>query len=145
MINFETSVVINKPVEQVFAYVDDTDNDVKWQEGVLESTQQPEGPVNVGTQVSQSFRFLGQRIDSTFEVTEHEPDRQVKYKSVSGPIDFESKATFESVEGGTKLNLALEADVGGVFKLAEPLVARNAKSQWEKSFANLKEVLEADA
>ena len=144
MINFETSVVINRPVEQVFAYVDNTDNDTKWQEGVLESKQDPVGPVAVGTKVNQSFQFLGQRLETSFEVTEHEPNQSVKYKSISGPIDFESLTTFETVDDGTKLNLALEADVSGVFKLAEPLVARNAKSQWEKSFASLKEVLETE-
>ncbi|MFQ5923263.1 MAG: hypothetical protein ACE5M4_10505 [Anaerolineales bacterium] len=29
MVNIETSVLINKPVEEVFEFVDDTNNDVK--------------------------------------------------------------------------------------------------------------------
>lgn len=145
MINVETSVVIDRPLEEVFEYVDDTNNDLKWQEGVFESKQTPEGPVEVGTKVSQAFKFLGKRFETTFEVTEYNPNRRVRYKALSGPIKFESGTSFEQVEGGTKLTLELDADVGGIFKLAEPLVARNAKEQWERSFANLKGILEADA
>jgi hypothetical protein len=46
-------------------------------------------------------------------------------------------------EGQTKVTVHGEADVGGVFQLAEPMVERMAQRQWEASFENLKDVLEA--
>ncbi|MFQ5923264.1 MAG: hypothetical protein ACE5M4_10510, partial [Anaerolineales bacterium] len=97
----------------------------------------------MGTKVSNTFQLLGKRIESTFEVTEHEPNRRVRYKALSGPIPFDALTTFEGVEGGTRVNIEVEADVGGVFKLAEPIVARTSQRQWENSFATLKDILEA--
>jgi len=55
------------------------------------------------------------------------------------------KFTFESVAGGTKVTRVTEAELGGFFKLAEPLVARMLKRQFETNFANLKDILEAQA
>lgn len=39
----------------------------------------------------------------------------------------------------------LEAEPGGFFKLAEPIVARMGKRQVDTNLANLKELLEAQA
>jgi hypothetical protein len=38
-----------------------------------------------------------------------------------------------------------EAEVGGFFKLAEPIVGRMAKRQTEANLANLKDILESQA
>ena len=44
-----------------------------------------------------------------------------------------------------KVTLAVEADVGGFFKMAEPLVARAIKKQFETDVSTLKHLLEAQA
>lgn len=40
---------------------------------------------------------------------------------------------------------SLEADPGGFFKLAEPILVRIGKRQFESDLANLKDLMEADA
>ena len=45
MISVEKSVVINKPLEVVYAFVSDTNNDPKWQSGI--DSVVFEGPTNV--------------------------------------------------------------------------------------------------
>jgi carbon monoxide dehydrogenase subunit G len=58
-------------------------------------------------------------------------------------VSVEAKYTFEAVgEGQTKVTVQGEADLVGVFDLAEPLVERIAQRHWENSFENLKDVLE---
>ncbi len=74
MIKAETSLVINRPVEKVFAFVNDSENAPQWRSSVLESRQTSEGPTCVGTTLTEVIRFLGRRIESTFEVTEYEPN-----------------------------------------------------------------------
>ncbi len=145
MIEAETSVVINRPVEKVFAFVNDSENAPQWRSSVLESRQTSEGPIGVGTTLAEVIRFLGRRIESTFEVTEYEPNSKISAKTTSGPIPFEVSRTFESVEGGTRLTVTIEGETGGFFKLAEPLVARMTKRQIETDHANLKDLLEAQA
>jgi hypothetical protein len=82
-------------------------------------------------------------MESTWEVTEHELNRKTAYKSTSGPIPYENSATLESVDEGTKVTLVGEYEVGGFFKLAEPIVARMGQRQADADFAMLKDLVEA--
>ena len=66
-------------------------------------------------------------------------------RTTSGPIRAEGEYTFEPVEGGTKVTLAFEAELGGFFKLAKPIFARAIKRQGEGNLAGLKDLLEAHA
>ncbi len=145
MVRVETSVVIKRPVEEVFKFMENPANDLRWQAGILESEQISEGPIGVGTTMRSASTFLGQRLESTVEVTEHEPNKKIAIKSLSGTIPIEASYTFEAVEEGTKIVLRGQGDVGGVFKLAEPLVARAAQRQFEGNLATLKDILETGA
>jgi uncharacterized protein YndB with AHSA1/START domain len=135
--------VINRPIEEVFAFLTNAGNSPQWQGATLESKQTSEGPVGLGTTGQSASQFLGRRIESTWEVTEYELNRRASLKTTSGPVPIEQSATLESVEEGTKVTLVAEYEVGGFYKLAEPIVARMARRQSEADFGNLKDLLEA--
>jgi len=68
---------------------------------------------------------------------------KIEVKAIKGPVAIEAEYTFEAVaEGQTKVTVRGEADLKGVFDLAEPIVERIARRQWKSSFENLKDVLE---
>ncbi|NIS83505.1 MAG: hypothetical protein GTO14_25655 [Anaerolineales bacterium] len=143
MVKVEGSVVINRPVEEVFAFLTNPENASVWQGTVLESKQTSDGPVGVGTTGHGVSQFLGRRIESDWEVTEYEPYTKASLKSTSGPVPYEQSATLESIGEGTKVTLVARYEVGGFFKLAEPIVARLSQRQSEADFANLKDLVEA--
>lgn len=145
MAKFEISTVIKRPTEEVFAVMSNAENISKWQSGTIEAEKTSDGPIGVGTTWRTVSRFLGRRIESESEFTEYELNRKLGFKSKSGPIQFESRMTFERVEGGTRINTKFEAEIGGFFKLAEPLVVSMGKRQLEGDFANLKDLMEAHA
>ena len=145
MAKFETSTVINRPLEEVFALLSNAENDPKWQSVTIEAKKTSDGPIGVGTTWRTVSRFLGRRIESESEITEYELNRKFAFKTKSGPIPFEGRMTFERVEGGTRINLKGEAEIGGFFKLAEPLVVSIGKRQLEADLANLKDLMEAHA
>ena len=145
MAKFEISTVINRPLEEVFAVMSNTENILKWQSGTIEAEKTSDGPIGVGTTGRSVSRFLGRRIESESEFTEYELNRKFVFKSKSGPIQFEVRMTFERVEGGTRINTKFEAEIGGFFKLAEPLVVSMGKRQLEGDLANLKDLMEAHA
>ncbi len=142
MIHLQHEIVVDRPVSEVFSYVTDVSNLPEWQGGVLEARQESEGAVGVGTRFAEVRKFLGRRIESTLEVTEHEPDRIFSLKVTSGPVPFEVRHTFEAADGGTRIRIEGEAEPGGFFKMAEPLVGRQATRTFEHDFATLKDVLE---
>ena len=148
MAQIVVDVVINQPVEKVFAFVTDSDNDAKWQSGVIETKRITPGPPGVGTRVAVVRTFLGQRLQATAEVTEYEPNKKSAFKSVSGPVKFAAVQTFQSVPGGTKFSTVADVEPGGFFKIAGPLFVTidvgsiAAKKQIESDAPKLKEVLE---
>lgn len=142
MVTQEFTQQINAPIEKVFAFVTDFRNNSKWQNGVIESSQTPEGPTQAGTKVKDIRTFLGQRLESTYEVTEFVPNQKISFKSTSGPIQFMFMESFESAGGGTKLTAQVEMEAKGFFKLAEGALAGNLKKEFESQAEKLKALLE---
>jgi uncharacterized membrane protein len=99
----------------------------------------------VGTTGRFVSKFLGRRIENESVVTEFEPNRKYSWQSKSGPFPFQASMTFEGTEGGTQVNATIEAEPGGFFKLAEPLIVSMAKRQFQSDFDNLKDLMEANA
>ncbi len=140
----EHTVVIERPIEEVFAFATDPNNDTLWQSTTLETEQTSEGPVGVGTTFRDTSKFLGRRIESTYEVTENEPPHRQCVRITSGPIPGSGCYLFEPADdGSTRFTQNFEADVGGFFRLAEPLVGRAIRRQMEADMATLKDLLEA--
>ena len=142
MIKQEFTQQINAPVEKVFAYVTDFRKNAEWQEGVIESSQTPDGPTTRDTKFKTVRTFLGQKLEATGEVTEFEPNKKFAFKSTSGPIKFSLTQSFESAGGGTKVSMLVEMEAGGFFKLAEGALAGNLKKTFEDQAVKLKAMLE---
>ena len=49
MIRIETSIVINRPVKEVFAFLSNFENWPKWSPGLLENKKTSDGPISRGT------------------------------------------------------------------------------------------------
>ena len=145
MIEIEHSVVINRPIGEVFAYVSEIENEPQWQSGVVEAHKDSQEPLAVGHRGTEVRQFLGRRMESTYEITAYEPDTKFGFKVVSGPIPMEGGYTLQSVEGGTRVTLAVQGEAGGFFKLAETMVGRMARRQIQADFDNLKDLLEEGA
>jgi uncharacterized membrane protein len=140
----EVSVVIKRPVEEVFSFVSNPDNESLWSSGLVESSQISEGPVGVGTRMKEVNRILGKRIEHIYEITEYEPNRGYSCKSISGPFPWRGAYTFEPVRGGTRVTMTGEFQgLSRVFKLAEPLIIRIGKRQYQADFDNLRDLMEA--
>lgn len=143
MIKIESSVTINRPVEDVFEFVADNDNDTLWQSGVLVS-EQPSGPMGVGATYKQVSKIVGRKIESTIEVTEFDPNRRFAFKTTSGPLPMSGSLSCEQVaEGETKVHILGEGESSGLFKLADPIISSMVQREWDTNLANLKELMEA--
>ena len=140
----ELSVVVDRPIEEVFAFATEPENEPLWQSTSLETEQTSGGPMGgVGTTFRNTSKFLGRRIDSTYEVTENEPPRRQCVRVTSGPIPGSGCYLFEPAEGGTRFTQRFEAEIGGFFRLAEPLVGRAIRRQMDVDMATLRDLLEA--
>jgi len=142
----ETSIEINRPIEEVIAFVDDNSNDSMWQTSVLESEKKSDGPAAVGTIYHIKEKFLGRVIEQDWEVTARNDDGSAwSAKSKAGPFPMEATMSFETTDAGTRVSRTLSIDVGRFFKVASPVVGHIAQREMATDFANLKELLETAA
>jgi uncharacterized protein YndB with AHSA1/START domain len=141
MVKFEVSTHINRPLAEVFKYMDDPTKLPEWNSIVEEATPS-ETPVRVGTKVQMRARFLGRKIEATQEVTEHVPNMRSTIKS-DRPFPAMFTNTYEAEGGGTKVVAVFEGEPGGFFKLGEPILARIGKRQFQAQLDTAKELLEA--
>ena len=144
MLRLEHSVVVDRPVEEVFAFITNPRNDLRWERRVVESTHTSEGPIGVGTTGRKVRRFLGLRLANNYELIVFEPNRKLAAKTAYGPIPFEWTVTLEPVEGGTRVAFLAEGETRGVLRLAGPILARVGQGGLETDAAALKKVVEAD-
>src|SRR5919198_4716178 len=123
MAQFRQSVVINRPVEQVFAFVSDLENDPPWS-GAAEMRRTASGPVGVGTTFQQRDRLLGRRLELTLQVVGYEPNRKVMLKTTSRGLSFAGTRMVEPVDQDTtRVTFVGGGRAGGVWRPAEPLLA----------------------
>jgi len=142
LVKFEESVVIERPLEQVFAFVSDPRNDTEWAEEIVEVRQTSEGALGVGASFVQVARFLGRRLEVPFEVTEYEPNQKVAITPTRGPVRLAARRSVEPVGAGSRVTIEAWGQSGFFFNLLEPVVALVARRRLRIALARLKHVLE---
>jgi len=142
MIQHDFTLDIQAPVAKVFAYTTDFNNFVQWQEGVSAASQSPAGPTRAGTTFTLTRTFLGRKIDAAGAVTEFEPNRRCVFRTTSGPIQLSVALGYQEIANGTRLTVHLEAQPGGVFKLAEGAMDRQLEGMFDAQVKKLKTILE---
>jgi uncharacterized protein YndB with AHSA1/START domain len=145
MITREASIVVDRPVGQVFAVFTDTKNQPQWDAGLLEACLTPDGPVSVGTKITEVRKFMGRTSENTGEVIEFEPNTRIIRKSVDTSMTVLGTVTFAATQGGTKVDWRWDLQLKGLFTLIGPMIATSMKKGSETSLRGLKNLLESRA
>ena len=143
MFTKSVSVLIGRPVEEVFAFVEDARNRPRWDESVTSEELTSPEPIGVGTTVRTKLSSMGREYEYTWEVTEHVPPSRMTIESTSGPFPTTLAYQLGAREGGTAVDFAVTGRPTGMLRLLQPLIARNTQANLDRGFARLKELLEA--
>ncbi len=142
MIDIEVEAKIERPVEEVFAFVADVANDPAWNTDMLEARRIQDDPVARGT--TYEFRnkpFMGVSA-GTAEVVEFEPNRRHVVRADMGKMTPTITHLFGSADGVTTVRRRIEFMLPGLMRLMQPLVRMMARKRNAVFLANLKRVLE---
>jgi len=143
MISVDVNTHIYRPLQQVFTFVATPENDFQWQYETLVSTQVSKGEIGVGTLFHTVGHFMGRRIETIYEVTEFDPHKRYGFKSHSGPVESHTLYTFETTDGGTRINLSTTTHPRDLFTMNHSMVEKKFKKQQKENLAILKNILEA--
>ena len=143
VIRIERHVVIGRPAEDVFEFVEDPSRHSLWQSTLVESRLLTDGPIGVGTRVREARRFLGVGFEITWEVTEYRPSTWSSVRLVAGPIPGSASYLLEPVDDGTKLTVAGEVDAKHLFSFGDSIFKRMAGRELGANLGRLKDLLES--
>jgi len=142
MFQVQVSLVINRPLEEVFGFLSDLENNLKWRSGMIEAKKISEGPIGVGTTYRMINNFFGRKVEGEAVVTEYELNRKYTTMNKSG-LPIKTQRTFEPVMEGTRVTFSVETELGGLFKLVEPLMARIGKRRLGADAVRVKNIIES--
>jgi uncharacterized membrane protein len=129
----ERTIVIDRPVTEVFTFFANGENDPRWRSGV--KVMRREGPLAVGVRYTQRMAGPGGReIPADIEVTALDPDERVAFRGLAGPVRPLGSYAFRSAGGSTEVTFILDAELAGFKKL---LLAKPVQKSMETEMANL--------
>jgi uncharacterized protein YndB with AHSA1/START domain len=145
MARIEASVEINRPIDQVFAYVIDIKNLSKWEPTILEVEQTSSGQIGIGTTFKGVNKVMGRRMPFTSKVTDYEPNKKWNESISSGSTLIDLYWTFDSIGGGTKFIEVYDMKIGGFLRLFSFMIVGSTRKQLKLDLINLKRLLETQS
>jgi uncharacterized protein YndB with AHSA1/START domain len=140
------SIDINRPAQEVFAYLDQLDRHHEWQSSLVSEKLETEGPTRVGTRVVERRRVIGGERDIPYEITEHDPPRKASFRGTAGPVRPVGTITVEPTgESSSRATVELDLEGHGIGTLFPNFGRRQAAKQVPQDQAKLKEILESGA
>jgi uncharacterized protein YndB with AHSA1/START domain len=136
------SITIDRPVDEVWAYVTDVTNDPAWHTDILEATKMSEGPICTGTVWHARFKPAMGISEGDMRVVTFEPDRRQVMKGDIGPMHPTLTYFFEASDAGTTFTRHVQISVSGWMKIMSPMMGMMLPKQNKGFLANLKRVLE---
>ena len=138
MLRVDHSIVVERPIDEVFAYLTDPETIWEWQ-ARLEARLEGSGPMRAGSRV----KLRGRRRESTVEVVEHEPPSRFVIRVSSAPVPFTLTNVLSQADRGTRIDASVEGEPGGFYRFAEPLIVRTAERELHNNLATFKDVMES--
>jgi carbon monoxide dehydrogenase subunit G len=141
MARFDLTIDIARPPDDVFALLTDVERLPEWQESAVSASADRE--VAVGTVIGEQRRFMGRDIETRDEVTAYEPARRFDVKSLGGPVAYEIHHRLEPAGTGTRLQVAVDVQVGAMMRLVAQAPLKAAERELRSDFERLKRLVEA--
>jgi carbon monoxide dehydrogenase subunit G len=137
VIDFETRVRVERPIDHVFAFVSDPLRFPLWNSAV----QNVQG--TSGATYSMQRELPSGRVENELVVFAREHPSEFGIRTTSGPTPFSYRYRFTSDGAGTVIHLDASVELPGVAAVLGPLAARAVRRGVDANFAALKLMLEA--
>jgi len=142
---FEGSVVIDRPIDEVFAFVANGENDPKFSPRVQKIEKKTDGPVGQGTVYASTVKDAGMTTEREFELTEVVAPTKIRWAERSKNAITAAEGGYDlepAGEGKTKLTIYNVLEGHGIGKLLAPLALRAARKDADPFVNRIKAAVE---
>jgi uncharacterized protein YndB with AHSA1/START domain len=144
---FGATVVIDRPIDEVFAFLADGENDKRFSARIVEIAKTTDGPPGLGTVYASTAKDGPMTAKHEFELTAFEPPSKIRWteRSRTTPVSVpEGGYDLESAGAGTRLTFFNVLEGRGLMgKILEPIALRSARKVADAFVASIKQTIEA--
>jgi uncharacterized membrane protein len=138
-----TEIDIDRPHDEVAAYAADPSNAPEWYANIETVDWKTDPPLRDGSVLAFVARFLGRRLEYSYEIVELVPGERLVMRTAQGPFPMETAYTWAPTpSGGTHMTLRNRGKPSGFSKLVAPFMAPAMRRANRKDLVNLKSILE---
>src|SRR3712207_1400097 len=124
-VDVESETVIQRPRSEVAAYASNPDSATTWYANIESVQWRSPRPLAVGTRLAFVARFLGRRLEYTYEVRALVPGERFVMSTAEGLFPMETTYAWEDAGGGaTRMTLRNRGEPAGFGRMAAPMMAR---------------------
>lgn len=144
MPRIERSITIARSVPDVFSYMDDVDREHEWQPNLRAASQEPRGPVGVGTIKRYTSVFMKKERRNIYRVTAYDMYARVVYESTpESDTQATAEVRWEQVPDGTRVTFSIDAQPVHTSRLVpRKTLERATNKELERMLGMLKAALE---
>ena len=145
MVQVNGDILIGRPVEEVFDFVANQENEPQYNQGMRVARKTTEGPIGAGTSFHAEMTGSGRVVPMTIRVTELERPRRIRERVEMQSMDITGGLDFEPIDDGTRMRWHWDLRPNGVLRFMGPLVASIGRRQERRIWTGLKRLLESRA
>jgi len=139
-----TEIVIGRPVGVVAGYAADPSNAPAWYRNIASVTWETSPPLQAGSRMTFSARFLGRHLAYTYEITEFVPAERLVMRTAQEPFPMETTYTWQPAsDRSTKMTLRNRGEPAGFPRLAAPMMAIAIRHANRNDLRKLRAILQA--
>src|SRR5690242_17132242 len=143
MSQIETVVEIQRPVEQLFAYLSDMRTMTEWAHGVVEAKLMTPEPIGTGAVYRIIAPLAGRRVATETRITQYEPPRMYASVTTLGPLIAADRWEFTTHGEQTRVRQVTDMHAGGLLAPLGWLAARLLGKRLADDLRRAKRLLEA--
>jgi uncharacterized protein YndB with AHSA1/START domain len=136
----QRTVVVDKPLEKVFAYLSDFTTTTEWDPGTV-TTVLDRGDGGIGTTYLNTSVFLGRTTQLTYVVRELVPGERIRLQGENQTVIATDTMSFRSVKAGTEVTYAAEFTFKGPARFIAPLLRPALERLGNQAETGLREAL----
>ena len=146
MADFQASVIICEPIEEVFSYFADMSNAPEYMSKVETVEKLTKGPIKAGTKFKEIRNVRGNLVGAEIEYLSYKENAKFTRRSISNGLTVDYEYNFSEIQEGTQVEFEGNLILKGLkMRLMKKILVNMIKSEDGDHVQNAKEVLEGKA
>jgi uncharacterized protein YndB with AHSA1/START domain len=124
------TVIINRPIGEVFAFLADGMNEPAWRPGVTDVSHVAETGTGIGATFKQTMKGPGGRsIPGDYRITRYDEPTRLDFAVIAGPARPIGRFDLREAAGATEVTFTLDVKPRGLMVLMTPMINKQVHTE----------------